>query len=104
MTQPTIQSENSRDAYARALPNTEAARLAIVRYIDGQRAHGATCDEIEVALGMRHQSASARITELRRGGKIEAVGKRPTRTGSKAAVYVTPRFARKVQKGLEICG
>lgn len=98
----TIQTDTSREAYERVLPTTQTARLAIARYIDDQRSDGATCDEVEVALNMRHQSCSARITELRKSDAIKSIGKRPTRTGSNAAVYVTPRFARKVQKGLDL--
>ena len=47
-----------------------------------------TCDEAEVALNLSHQSASARFSELKREGKIEKCGVRPTRSGCMAAVYV----------------
>ena len=35
---------------------------------------GATCEEVEVALNMKHQSASARICDLLELGWIKAVG------------------------------
>jgi predicted ArsR family transcriptional regulator len=52
--------------------------------------HGdATCDEVELALRMRHQTASARFTEMHKSGFVEYNGKtRPTRSGRSAHVYV----------------
>lgn len=52
---------------------------------------GATCDEIEVWAGLRHQTASARINELWKGKRIFDSGKtRPTRSGRKAIVWIVP--------------
>jgi hypothetical protein len=49
---------------------------------------GATCDEIEVEFNQRHQTISARLSELRLGGWIERSGStRPTRSGRQADVY-----------------
>jgi hypothetical protein len=57
--------------------------------------HGTTCEEVEQMLDMRHQTASARRTDLRASGyttylldadKIEI--RRPTSTGSPARVEV----------------
>ena len=49
---------------------------------------GITCEEIERALGMKHQTASARIAELRRDGFIVDTGRRqPTTSGRPARVY-----------------
>ncbi len=55
---------------------------------------GKTTDEIEVALGLSHQSASARVSELEHKHKlIERRGaRRRTRQGRAAFIYV--------QKGL----
>ena len=94
----SIQTETRLAAYSRTRATVD--RLRILHYIDDQRGHGATCDEAEQYLSLAHQTASARITELRKAGDIEAIAKRPTRTGSPAAVYVAPRFARPVQKNL----
>ena len=53
---------------------------------------GATCDEIEVELGMRHQTVSARFTKLAQDGKIEDTGwRRKTRSGRKAIVWIGAR-------------
>lgn len=46
-----------------------------------------TCDEVEVALSLPHQTVSARISELKRDGFIVADGTRLTRTATKAAIY-----------------
>lgn len=51
-------------------------------------ARGMTCDEIEVGLKLRHQTASARIRDLARFGMIEDSGeRRPTRSGRDAIVW-----------------
>jgi site-specific DNA-methyltransferase (adenine-specific) len=50
---------------------------------------GMTCDEIEERLGLRHQTASARVNELMTEGRIVDSGKRKeTRSGAKAIVWV----------------
>ena len=49
-----------------------------------------TCDEIEAALGMTHQTASARLTELFQASRVVRTGKRPTRSGRSAWVYDVP--------------
>jgi hypothetical protein len=48
---------------------------------------GATCDEIELMTGMRHQTASARIRELYLKDRIKTVGKRQTRSGRMALIW-----------------
>ena len=50
---------------------------------------GATCDELEIRLGLSHQTASAAITEMAKSGMIVDSGeRRHTRSGRKARVYV----------------
>ncbi|MBL8825376.1 MAG: helix-turn-helix transcriptional regulator [Planctomycetaceae bacterium] len=50
---------------------------------------GATADEIQLALGMRPQTCSARCNELLRFGLIKRSGqRRPTESGRSAHVYV----------------
>lgn len=52
----------------------------------------ATCWELEEALHMSHQTASARIRELAMAGRIEASGAtRPTNSGRQAIVWQVPR-------------
>jgi predicted transcriptional regulator len=51
--------------------------------------HGMTSDELEATIGMRHQTASARIRELALGGNIFDSGqRRKTRSGRNAAVWL----------------
>jgi hypothetical protein len=50
--------------------------------------NGATCSEIESLLGLSHQTASARITELQKYNRIFDTGERRlTQLGKKARVY-----------------
>ena len=50
--------------------------------------HGMTCDEIEVKLGVRHQTASCFISVLKASGAIVATGAtRPARSGRNVTVY-----------------
>lgn len=74
-------------------PESEAANAATDKQRDRARVLGQlkmrdmTCDELEVALGMRHQTCSARVADLKKEGRIVPTGlKRKTRTGCNAAV------------------
>lgn len=50
--------------------------------------YGATCDEIEAATGLLHQTCSARMNDLMNEGVIKPSGfKRSTRRGRPADVY-----------------
>lgn len=70
-------------------PDKARMRQAVLRYIESRGLVGATCDEVEHALRMRHQTASARITELRKAKQVLATERRrPTWSGRTAAVYV----------------
>lgn len=64
----------------------------VLDYIERQGVLGATDDEIEVSLTMRHQTASARRRELVKAGKVVAdtygMGRRETRSGATATVWV----------------
>jgi hypothetical protein len=94
MTQPSLDlvdicesrhggSGNSSAAHDSIIESKAAMRGRILRHL---RAIPSTCDEVEVALSMSHQTASARFSEMRRDGFIREVGKRATRTGRMAAV------------------
>jgi len=70
-------------------------RSRIASYL--QLVGGRTCDEIERALSLAHQTASARCSEMLKDGVIrrapDGKGKykrRPTRRGSMAAVLIVP--------------
>jgi hypothetical protein len=60
-------------------------RLKIIIYLRG--VIDATCDEVEIALGMRHQTCSARFADLKREGILVFTSKRPTRTGCMAKAW-----------------
>ena len=47
-----------------------------------------TCDGVEVLLEGRHQTISARITELYNSGLVQRQNKLPTRSGRPAFTYV----------------
>ena len=50
---------------------------------------GLTCDALEAATGLRHQSASARLWGLRKQGQVQDSGRvAPTRSGRSAVVWV----------------
>lgn len=63
-------------------------RREIMGYITACGPGGATCEEIEFALNMRHQTASARCTELKALGRVEVIGTRLTTSGRSASVLV----------------
>ena len=49
---------------------------------------GATCEELEKATGLKHQTCSARLRDLYLAGAIERTGTlRPTSSGRMAAVW-----------------
>lgn len=84
-------NRESTEAHLSVKEHAGALRLLVVRFIYRQKEHGATCDEVEKALLLSHQTASARITEAKARAEIMASGeRRPTRSGRKAAVYVDP--------------
>ncbi len=47
---------------------------------------GATCDELEQALALSHQTCSARCSELLKEGAVKRIGVRMTRSGRNAAI------------------
>ena len=86
-TSPSIDAARSLD---KVLGRLQSEVLAYVR----SAPEGATCDEVEVALGLKHQTASARLNDLMKLGRVQfrydAAGKafrRLTRSGRGARVY-----------------
>lgn len=83
----TPTSVASRDALD-ATHKSNRYRQAIYEHICLQGTHGATCDEVEVRLGIRHQTASCFITVLQKQGAIEASGQtRQARSGRQVTVW-----------------
>jgi predicted transcriptional regulator len=80
----------SREAHASIERMKEAMRVKIVGRLK-EVPSGRTCDEIETDLGLRHQTASARISELLASTRIiRTTIRRPTRSGRSASVVVAP--------------
>lgn len=82
--------DTSQAAFERVARFTRTGdQRRVLQYVYESAGMGATCDEAEVALGLSHQTASARFNDLMRAGLIARGGwQRPTRTGNKAHVYV----------------
>jgi hypothetical protein len=83
-------ADTSAEAQRQARPSDRARMSrAIYDQVKHRGESGVTCHEIELILGLQHQSASARITELVRDGWIKDSGQRRyTRGNRKARVYV----------------
>lgn len=80
-------SPTSEAAAASMAPHAGTVRDDVLKYIKST-GHGATCDEVEAALNLRHQTASARVRELAKTMRIMDSGTtRPTRSGRKAVVW-----------------
>lgn len=91
-------SEPSREAADSVAEETPNLRAKVFNFVFSRGDDGATCDEVEIALGLRHQTASARCRELVLQGRLMkrldmVTGKslrRPTRSGRKADVLFAP--------------
>ena len=83
-------SETSRQAAASMKDQSARDRMRVLECILSRGDSGATCDEVEVLLGMVHQSASARVSELfHKYGRITKSGRvRKTRSGRNATVWI----------------
>lgn len=67
----------------------ENLEAIVLSFVQGRGLRGATCDEAEVHLGLRHQTSSARFTALnKRGDIVDSGRRRPTRSGRKAIVWI----------------
>ena len=73
------------------LPRVGSTRRAVYDHVASRGILGATDDEVETALGLAHQTASARRNGLVADGWLLDSGRRrPTRSGADAIVWVTP--------------
>lgn len=87
---PYSNDTTSRDAAESMADAAETQRRDVYEHIRGCGTEGATCAEVEAALELPHQSASARIWELHHKLKrIRDSGNvRKTPSGRNAIVYV----------------
>lgn len=81
-------SMESQDMLERAGKKSKYRR-AIFEFIEARGERGATCDEIEVALALRHQTASCFIRFLTQDFFLKNSGtRRITRAGRQAIVWI----------------
>jgi predicted transcriptional regulator len=82
-------SDTSKAAAVSMEDSAPSMRQRVLRFIAANGASGTTDDAIESALGLRHQSASARRRELVLAGFIADSGRREkTRSGRSAVLWV----------------
>jgi len=93
MKAPHNNTETSMDAASSIETVLGKMQTDVLNFVRSSQ-EGATCDEIEAALGYKHQTASARLNDLTKLGlvcfKYDAAGKafrRLTRSGRGARVY-----------------
>lgn len=90
---PYSEPTTSREAAESMRSSAASLRAKVLAFIQEREQRGATCDEIQVALDMRPQTASARCWELHKGGIVIKTNlKRKTRTGRNARAYVAASF------------
>ena len=84
-------SDTSREAAESVRSVVSSVRVRVYEYVRERGREGATSDEVEAALGLRHQTASARIRELVKKGVLTNSGaRRRTRSGRTARVVTVP--------------
>jgi len=76
----------SQQAHKKFVSKAASYREQILKIV--KNGGGITCEEIEDITGWKHQTVSARISELKRDNRIQVLGKRKTKSGCYAAVYV----------------
>lgn len=81
-------SGTSKAAAVRMVPRAGSIAASVYGYICEQCEHGATREEIQLALKMRIQSVCSAVNGLLRRGLIEKHGERETTTGNAAEVLV----------------
>ena len=96
---PFVAGSTTSAAAAESIaPTAGAIRERVLDMVRGCGVFGATCDEVEKLLDLRHQTASARLRELvLRGQIVDSKRQRETRSGRQAVVYVLPIYLGPVQ-------
>lgn len=80
--------QTSQAAFMSTRSQAHNMRMKVLAEIKRGKARGRTCDEVEEATGLLHQTASARVRELFQKGLIKDSGaKRDTRSGRSAIVW-----------------
>lgn len=82
-------SDTSRAAADVINPHLSRLEQIVFSFIAGQGRNGATCDEIELATNMSHQTTSARVRGLAKKARImDSTARRWTRARRPAVVWV----------------
>jgi len=81
-------SQTSKQAASFVRSEAPNMRVAVLGFIRLSGSYGATDEEVEIALGFKHQTASARRNELMNMGLIKRAGTRKTESGCSADVWV----------------
>jgi hypothetical protein len=80
-------------AHVVAMPKARAKRL-ILRHLNACADRGATCEEIEDATKLLHQSASSALRSLVQIGAVEYTGlRRENKSGYRARIWRTVRLS-----------
>jgi len=83
---PSVEQDTSAIAAGSVREGSRAIRHRVRAYIGST---GATCDEVEQALKLSHQTCGPRIRELVQLGLVKDSGRRrPTRSGREAIVWI----------------
>ena len=92
MKSPRSGRPRSLEAFHRTRVHFASKEAVILHVLHPLYPGGLTCDELEQALDMTHQTCSARCSDLRRKVWVEPCGQRSTRSGCDADVlrFVMP--------------
>ena len=81
-----VDTDTSKAAAEAVSPRVAGIRARVLRFIEQQGP--STCDQVEEALALRHQTASARVRELFLMGRLKDTGdRRRTRSGHYAILW-----------------
>lgn len=94
--------KTSKEAFEKIKPIRKNMREQIYEYIKNQK-NGATCEEVEKALSMIHQTVGARITELTNQGLLVDTKKtKKTSNGRDAIIWKAAHQPNPIQKQIKI--
>lgn len=93
---PTIPSNgvDTSEAAAESLSAiAETLTERVYHYVASKGEEGATCDEVEIAMSLRHQTASSRLWDLE-GKRLlrKTTDTRKARSGRMVRIYIAPRL------------
>lgn len=87
-------AETSEEAHEFVKPSKEVLHALILRRLRERGSEGEHVEGLSRALGIRYTTCSARVSELKRLGRIVATDRRvPTSSGCSAAVVVLVELA-----------